>query len=93
MQWHIHCVYTRDKICIVWFQKISIPLPPPPATEGFGFSRGEGGSICPIFQWGGGVTIGKYFQRVLVMRKRVTKKKHKKLPQQLICEDMKHDES
>ena len=46
-----------------------------------------------IFQWGGGVTIGKYFQRVLVTRKRVTKKKHTSLPQQFICEDIKHDES
>ena len=46
-------------------------------TEGIGFSRGEGGSICLIFQSGGGVTIGKYFQRVLVTRKRVTKKKQK----------------
>ena len=81
----------QDLYCVVP-ENIHTP-PPPPATEGFGFSRGEGGSICPIFQWGGGVTIGKYFQRVLVTRKRVTKKKHKKLPQQLICEDMKHDES
>ena len=45
------------------------------------------------FPGGGGVTIGKYFQRVLVMRKRVTKKKHKNLPRQFICEDIKHDES
>ena len=68
--------------------------PYPPPTEGIGFSRGEGGgSICLIFQWGGGVTIGKYFQRVLVTRKRVTKKKHKNLPRQFICEDIKHDES
>ena len=43
--------------------------------------------------WGVGVTIGKYFQRVLVTRKRVTKKKHKNLPRQFICEDIKHDES
>ena len=46
-------------------------------TEGIGFSRREGGSICLIFQSGGGVTIGKYFQRVLVTLKRVTKKKQK----------------
>ena len=52
--------------------------PPPPPTEGIGFSSREGGSICLIFQWGGRVTTGKYFQRVLVTRKRVTKKKHKK---------------
>ena len=55
------------------------PYPPPP-TEGIGFSRGK-------------VTIGKYFQRVLVTGERVTKKKHKNLPQQFICEDIKHDES
>ena len=66
---------------------------PYPPTEGIGFSRGEGGSICLIFQWGGGINIGKYFQRVLVTRKRVTKKKHKNLPRQFICEDIKHDES
>ena len=40
-----------------------------------------------------GVTIGKYFHRVLVTCKRVTKKKHKNLPRQFICEDIKHDES
>ena len=28
-----------------------------------------------------------------MMRKRVTKKKHKNLPRQFICEDIKHDES
>ena len=61
----------------MWFQKLSIPP--------HGRDR--------IFQGGGGVTIGKYFQRVLVMRKRVTKKKHKNLPRQFICEDIKHDES
>ena len=54
-----------------------------------GFSKGEGGGInLPIVQWGGGggCTEGKYFQRVLVMHKRVTKKKHNNLPQQFICE-------
>ena len=59
-------------------ENIHTPLP----TEGIGFSSGEGG-----------VTIGKYFQRVLVTCKRVTKKKHKNLPRQFICEDIKHDES
>ena len=73
----------------MWFQKISIP----PPQKGSHFSGGRGASICLIFQWGGGVTIGKYFQRVLVTRKRVTKKKHKNLPRQFICEDIKHDES
>ena len=40
--------------CNVWFEKISIS--PPPPTEGIGFSRGKGASICLIFQWeaGGG---------------------------------------
>ena len=61
-------------------------------TEGIGFSRGEGGgAICLIFQWGQG---GHHRElRVLVTRKRVTKKKHKNLPQQIIYEDLKHDES
>ena len=70
------------------------PLPPPAPTEEIEFSGGWG-SICLIFQWegGAGVIIGKYFQRVLVTRKRVTKKKHKNLPRQFICEDIKHDES
>ena len=68
-------------------------LPPPHGRERI--FQGGGGSICLIFQWGGGgwVTVGKYFQRVLVTRKRVTKKKHKNLPRQFICEDIKHDES
>ena len=63
-------------------------------TEGVGFSSGGGGgSICLIFQWRGGrVTIGKYFLRVLVTRKRVTKEKYKNQPRQFICEDIKHDE-
>ena len=54
-------------------ENIHYPPPPSAPTEGIGFSRGDGGSICLIFQWegGGGVTIGKYFQRVLVTRKRV----------------------
>ena len=51
----------------------NIHTPPPTPTEGIGFSRGEGGSIClptgKLFSSGeGGVTIGKYFQRVLVRR-------------------------
>ena len=66
---------------------------PYPPTEGIGFSRGEGGVNLPNFPVGRGVTIGKYFQRVLVTRKRVTKKEHKNLPRQFICEDIKHDES
>ena len=57
---------------------------------------GEGGVNLPNFPvggGGGGVTIGKYFQRVVVTRKRVTKKKHNNSPRQFICEDIKHDES
>ena len=49
-------------------------------AEGIGFSTGEGGeggSICPFFSGEEG-TKGKYFQRVLVMHKRVTKKKTQK---------------
>ena len=30
-------------------------------TEGIRFSRGEGGSICLIFQWGGGVHLKEIF--------------------------------
>ena len=36
----------------MWFQKISIPTP----QKGSDFpGGGGGGSICLIFQWGGGV--------------------------------------
>ena len=75
---------------IVWFQKISIS----PPRKGSDFPGG-GGVDLPNFSLGrgGGVTIGKYFQRVPVTRKRVTKEKHKNLPRQFICEDIKHDES
>ena len=83
----------------MWFEKISI-FPPPPHGRDRIF-QGEGGVNLPNFPvgsgggggGGGGGTIGKYFQRVLVTRERVTKKKHKNLPQQFICEDIKHDES
>ena len=54
----------------------NILLPPRPQGRDRIF-QGGWGSICLIFQWEGGVTIGKYFQRVLVTRKRVTKKKQK----------------
>ena len=70
--------------------------PYPAPTEGIGFSRGEGRVNLPNFpvgRGGGGVTLGKYFQSVLVTRKGVTKKKHKNLPRQFICEDIKHDKS
>ena len=53
---------------------------PAEGTEGIGFSTGEwggGGSIC-LFSSGEEGTKGKYFQTVLVMRKRVTKKKTQK---------------
>ena len=35
----------------VWFQKISMPPPPHGRDQIF---QGGGGSICLIFQWGGG---------------------------------------
>ena len=81
--------------CNVWFEKISIS---PPSHGRDRIFQGEGGFNLPNFPVGSGegwgeVTIGKYFQRVLVTRDRVTKKKHKNLPQQFICEDIKHDES
>ena len=65
-----------------------------PPQRGLDFPGGRGVNLpnFPVGR-GGGVTIGKYFQRVLVTRKRVTKKKHKNLPRQFICEDIKHDES
>ena len=44
------------------------------------YIRGGGRSICLIFQWQEGCTIGKYSPRILVMHKRVTKTKHKNLP-------------
>ena len=83
------CVSTND---IVRFQKISV-LPPSPHGRNRIFQRG-GGVNLPNFPVGRGeVTIGKYFLRVLVTRNRVTKKKHKNLPRQFICEYIKHDES
>ena len=80
----------------MWFEKISIS---PPSHGRDRIFQGEGGVNLPNFPVGSGeggggkVTIGKYFQRVLVTGERVTKKKHKNLPQQFICEDIKHDES
>ena len=72
----------------VWFQKISIP----PPRKGSDFPGGKGGGVnLPNFPVGRG---GHYREmRVLVTRKWVTKKKHKNLPQQFICEDIKHDKS
>lgn len=63
----------------MWFQKISIPTPRK-VRKVSGFPRGSGGgggSIC-LFSSGEEGTKGKYFQTVLVMRKRVTKKKTQK---------------
>ena len=68
------------------------PYPTPHGRDRI-FQGGGAGINLPNFPVGRGVTIGKYFQRVLVTRKRVTKKKHKNLPRQFICEDIKHDES
>ena len=45
-------------------------------TEGIGFSQGRGGVNLPNFQ----------VERVLLTRKRVTKKKHENLQRQFICE-------
>ena len=55
----------------------NIHYPPPPPRKRSNFPGG-GGSICLIFQWegGAGVIIGKYFQRVLVTRKRVKHEKY-----------------
>ena len=82
----------RDGTCTYCVVPENIHTTP---TEGIGFSRGGRGVNLPNFRVGrgGGVTIGKYFQRVLVTRKRVTKKKHKNLLRQFICENIKHDES
>ena len=63
-----------------------------PPRKGSDFPGGRWVNL-PNFPVGRGVTIGKYFQRVLVTRKRVTKKKHKNLPGQFICKHIKHDES
>ena len=74
----------------------NIHTPPPPHGRDRIF-QGGGAVNLPNFPVGrgrgGGVTIGKYFQRVLMTRKRVTKKKHKNLPRQFTCEDITHDES
>ena len=60
----------------------NIHIPPPHGRDRI--FQGEGGVNLPNFpvgsgEGGGGVTIGKYFQRVLVTRERVTKKKHNNL--------------
>ena len=73
---------------IMWFQKISIP---PPHGRDRNFPGGRGVNLPNFPVRRGGVTIGKYFQRVLVTHKRVTKKKHKNLPRQYICEDIMTD--
>ena len=64
----------------------NIHTPPPPQRKGSDFPGGRGVNF-PNFP------VGKYFQRVLVTRKRVTKKKHRNLRRQFICKDIKHDES
>ena len=55
----------------------NIHTPPPAPTEGIGFSRGEGGSICLIFQWGGGGHHREIFPEGSREARRVTKKKQK----------------
>ena len=68
--------------------------PTPPHGKDRIFQRGREGVNLPKFPVGrGGITIGKYFQRVLVTCNTVAKKKNKKLQRQFICEDIKHDES
>ena len=74
-QWRI-LAYLRT--LLQWLLKL---LPPP--RKGPDFPGGRRVNL-PNFQVGRGVTIGKYFQRVLVMRKRVTKKKNKNLPRQWV---------
>ena len=62
------------KIQTIWIVWFQkISIPPP--RKGSDFPAGR-------------VTIGKYFQTVFVTRKRVSKKKHKNLPRQFICEDI-----
>ena len=63
---------------------------PTTTMEGIRFSRGRGVNL-PNFPVGRGCTIGKYFQRVLMMHKRVKKKQHTN--SQFICEDIKHEET
>ena len=53
--------------------------------------QGGGGVNLPNFPVGRGCTRGKYFQRVLMMHKRVKKKQHTN--SQFICEDIKHEET
>ena len=62
----------------MWLQKISIA----PSQKGSDFPGGRGRVNLPNIPVGrrGASYIGKYFPRVLVMHKRVTKKKHKNLP-------------
>ena len=67
--------YTPNKF-VIYLLCGSRKYPYHPLQKGSDF---RGGSIYLIFQWGGGCTIGKYFQRVLVTRKRVTKKKNTKI--------------
>ena len=55
--------------------------------------QGGGGVNLPHFPVGTGGHHREIFPEGSRDVRRVTKKKHKKLPQQFICEDIKHDES
>ena len=74
----------------MWFQKISIT---PPPRKGSDFQGGRE-AICLIFQWGGG---GGQHREIFPEGSRDAqegnKEKHKNLPRQFICEDIKHDKS
>ena len=80
-----------SKNTIVWFQKISIPPPPQGRDRIF---QGGGGVNLPNFPKGEAGHHREIFPEGSRDARRVTKKKHKKLPQQLfICEYIKHYES
>ena len=66
---------------------------PPPHGRDQIFQGGGRGVNLPNFRVGRGGHHREIFHRVLVTRKRVTKRKQKNLTRQFICEDIKHDES
>ena len=65
--------------------------PPPPHGRDRNFQGGEGVNLPNFPGKGGGLTIGKYFQRVLVAHERVTKKKTKIYHDNFICKDIKYE--
>ena len=55
--------------------------------------QGGGEAICLIFQWrGGGGHHREIFPEASRDAQEGNKEKHKNLPRQFICEDIKHDE-